>query len=219
MGRPKKLNPDEVGVDLSDLETRPRIIQAAMTLFIEKGYKGVSVKDIAEAVSITPAALYYYFPDGKEALFMAVLEHILDERKKGMEQAISTGPCIQDRLYALTMYFLTAGNDALPVLMRDVAVQLKDERSRGEFFHRAGSDYAATVNKIFQEAAANGEITDKVSPELLATLFSGMNFTLGRTRQMHALHGHTNRSDVTEMEPEKLARIIVDILFNGIRGI
>jgi AcrR family transcriptional regulator len=215
MGRPKKLNPDEVGVDPSDLETRHRIIQASITLLKEKGYKGVSVKDIAEAVSITPAALYYYFPDGKEALFMAVLTHILDERKKGMEQAIGGSACVQDRLYALSMYFLAPGNDTLPILMRDVAVQLKDERSRGEFWHRLGNDYTETVTRVFKEAAANGEIATNVSPELLANLFSGMNLTLGRSRHMHA---HINRADYVEMEPEELARTIVDVLFNGIRG-
>ncbi|MBN9387378.1 MAG: TetR/AcrR family transcriptional regulator [Chloroflexi bacterium] len=214
MGRPKKLNPEEVGVDPSDLETRHRIIQASIALFKEKGYKGVSVKDIAEAVSITPAALYYYFPDGKEALFMAVLTHILDERKKGMEQAVSGSSCIQDRLYALSLYFLSPGNDTLPILMRDVAVQLKDERSRGEVWHRLSRDYTETVTRVFKEAAANGEITDKVSPDLLANLFSGMNLTLGRSRHMQA---HFNRADYAEMEPEELARVIVDVLFNGIR--
>jgi len=215
MGRPKKLNLEDVGVDPSDFETRNRIINASIILFKEKGFKGVSMKDVAEAVSITPAALYYYFPDGKEALFLAVLENILDERKQGMEQAISGSLCIQDRLYALTMYFLTAGNDALPVLMRDISVQLKDERTRGEFWHRFGGDYAATVTKVFQEGAANGEITKAVSPELLATLFSGMNFTLGRSLHLQA---HLKPGD-TGMEPEKLARTVVDILFNGIRGI
>src|SRR5689334_1631508 len=107
MGRPKKINLEEAGIDPSDFETRNRIIHASIILFKEKGFKGVSMKDVAEAVSITPAALYYYFPDGKEALFLAVLENILDERKQGMEQAISGSNCIQDRLYALTMYFLT----------------------------------------------------------------------------------------------------------------
>ena len=62
MGRPKKLNLEEVGVDPSDFETRNRIIQASILLFKEKGFKGGSMKDVAEAVSITPAALYYYFP-------------------------------------------------------------------------------------------------------------------------------------------------------------
>jgi AcrR family transcriptional regulator len=215
MGRPKKLNPEEVGVDPSDLETRHRIIQASITLFKEKGYKGVSVKDIAEAVSITPAALYYYFPDGKEALFMAVLTHILDERKKGLEQAISGSPCIQDRLYALSLYFLAPGNDTLPILMRDVAVQLKDERSRGEVWHRLGNDYTQTVTRVFKEAAANGEIATRVSPELLATLFSGMNLTLGRSLHFPA---HMNRGELAGSKPEELARTIVDVLFNGIRG-
>lgn len=241
MGRPKKLVLDDLGADPSDFETRHRVIQASMTLFKEKGYKGVSMKDVAEAVSITPAALYYYFPDGKEALFLAVLETILDERRQGMEQAIAGNQGIEDRLYALTMYFLTVGNDTFPILMRDVAAQVRDDKKWGEIWHRLRSDYIDTVTRIFQEAGAAGEITSAVSPSLLATLFTGMNFSLGRglhfrgqtiekegtaadslvdrLRNSRGSHFHAQTIDSqTQAEAERLARTVVDILLNGIRG-
>lgn len=43
------------------------IMQAAARLFAAKGYNAVSVRDIAAEMELTPASLYYYFPD-KETL-------------------------------------------------------------------------------------------------------------------------------------------------------
>jgi AcrR family transcriptional regulator len=45
-----------------------------MRLFMQHGYKATSVRQIAEEVGCTEAALYYHFKDGKRALFGAVIE-------------------------------------------------------------------------------------------------------------------------------------------------
>jgi AcrR family transcriptional regulator len=41
--------------------TRERILDAALTLFAEKGYEATSMREIAEQLGITKAALYYHF--------------------------------------------------------------------------------------------------------------------------------------------------------------
>lgn len=51
--------------------TRERALAAALELFGHKGYDGVSMNDIAEAVGIRAPSLYKHFPS-KEALFAAV---------------------------------------------------------------------------------------------------------------------------------------------------
>ena len=54
-------------------DTRQRILDAATELFIERGYEATSLREIAERVGVTKAALYYHFP-GKEDLLRALLE-------------------------------------------------------------------------------------------------------------------------------------------------
>lgn len=49
-----------------------RILAAAGRVFIEHGYTGTSMEDIAVAAAVTRRTLYNRFPEGKEALFMAV---------------------------------------------------------------------------------------------------------------------------------------------------
>lgn len=53
---------------------RARLLTVAERLFSERGYTAVTLRDIANDVGIRQASLYYYFPDGKEQLFVAVTE-------------------------------------------------------------------------------------------------------------------------------------------------
>ncbi len=53
---------------------RDLIVDTAGKLFIEHGYEATSVRQIAEAVGCTEAALYYHFKEGKRALLQAVVE-------------------------------------------------------------------------------------------------------------------------------------------------
>ena len=54
------------------------ILAVGSQLFIQQGYHGLSMRQIAEAVGVSKAALYYHFED-KEELFLAILERSLDQ--------------------------------------------------------------------------------------------------------------------------------------------
>lgn len=52
------------------------IISSAAQLFVEQGYKGTSIKQIAKAAGCTTAALYYYFEDGKAEILQEVINGV-----------------------------------------------------------------------------------------------------------------------------------------------
>lgn len=55
-------------------EARPaEMIEAALSLFAEKGFTATRLEDVAQRAGVSKAALYWYF-DNKEALFRAVIE-------------------------------------------------------------------------------------------------------------------------------------------------
>jgi AcrR family transcriptional regulator len=55
------------------LDRREQILEAAFEEFAAKGFKGATIKSIADAAGLqSPALIYWYFPD-KEALFREVL--------------------------------------------------------------------------------------------------------------------------------------------------
>lgn len=53
--------------------TRRQILDSAKKLFMAQGYNATSMRQIARAVGITPAAIYVHF-SGKEELFTIILE-------------------------------------------------------------------------------------------------------------------------------------------------
>ena len=55
------------------INRRDLIIEIAADLFREYGYSATSVRQIAEAVGVTEAALYYHFKEGKRELLETVL--------------------------------------------------------------------------------------------------------------------------------------------------
>jgi AcrR family transcriptional regulator len=53
--------------------TRERILDAAESLFADRGFEGAAMRDIAAGANLNPASLYNHFTS-KQALFEAVLE-------------------------------------------------------------------------------------------------------------------------------------------------
>ena len=51
------------------------LIETASRLFSLKGYYGVGLKDIIEESGIPKGSLYHYFPQGKEQLAIAAINH------------------------------------------------------------------------------------------------------------------------------------------------
>ena len=66
--------------------TRARIQQVALELFTEQGYDKTSLREIAERLGVTKAALYYHFKS-KEDIFRA----ILDDYRREMDAFIGWG--------------------------------------------------------------------------------------------------------------------------------
>jgi AcrR family transcriptional regulator len=57
--------------DATHANTRERILDVALDLFIEQGFDGTSLRQIAEKLGVTKAALYYHF-ESKEDILLAL---------------------------------------------------------------------------------------------------------------------------------------------------
>ncbi len=67
-----------VDIMIKDKNTEERILKAARTVFIEKGYYGARMQEIADKAEINKAMLHYYFRD-KEKLFYRIFELVFQE--------------------------------------------------------------------------------------------------------------------------------------------
>ena len=75
----------------TDRDTRDRILETADALFLERGYSGTSVQQIAKRVNITPAALYWHF-NSKEDIFATVLRDAHVAFLQRIERATTAEP-------------------------------------------------------------------------------------------------------------------------------
>jgi AcrR family transcriptional regulator len=85
------------------MNSRERILEAAMTVFARFGYRRASMDQIADEVALTRQAVYHHFPT-KEALFRAVVETLHEgayeaEAAAGREQE-QAGRSLADILVA-----------------------------------------------------------------------------------------------------------------------
>ncbi len=65
--------------------TRQAVLDTARALFAERGYAGTSLQDIADAMSVRKANVYYYFKTKA-----AILDALLDERVVGLDALLDS---------------------------------------------------------------------------------------------------------------------------------
>lgn len=93
--------------DIPDNDTRTRLLNVAEELFSTRGYLTVRLRDIASAMGMRHASLYYYAPAGKEGLYREVMERMMRRHRTGLEQAIANaGPAFRAQIYAVVEWLV-----------------------------------------------------------------------------------------------------------------
>ena len=117
--------PEEAGAEEngSNRERRKELLEReildkACTLFAEKGFGGTSLTDIADAVGLTRAAVYYYFKN-KEALLEAIVNDVsATPLRESIEWRQSAPEGAADRLHSFVRMRLKS------VLTRQVQMKM-----------------------------------------------------------------------------------------------
>jgi AcrR family transcriptional regulator len=80
-------------------EIRKLILDSAMQLFIDEGYKNVTIRKLAEKIEYSPATIYLYFKDKDEILF--TLQRMAFDKFHNFQAGIQK---IQDPIERLTAH-------------------------------------------------------------------------------------------------------------------
>lgn len=93
---------------MSDSKARIRVLDAAEILFVNHGFDGVTVKDIAKSAGIHHASIYYHIPDGKAALFVEVMTRHLNRHRDGIADSLADADKdVKSQLMAIARWFLS----------------------------------------------------------------------------------------------------------------
>ena len=141
--------------------TKGLILETAQRLFDEQGYDATSLRQIAEAVGMTKAAVYYHYP-AKEHLLLELTRPMLDAMAE-LVTRLRTGPA--DSTVALAAY-LDVFIDHLPVVLllaRDPATQNNPDvgqraRTLVDAVQRLVAGADATNDRTVRTACAMGVI-------------------------------------------------------------
>jgi AcrR family transcriptional regulator len=123
-------------------DVRTRILEAAQRVFLKRGYQSASIDEIAETAPASKPTIYAHFP-GKEALFAAVVSHIM-HGLTDFEAFGSKGRSVQDKLVGLGTEIVErfiedtlgiaratiAEADRLPALSRQVHDTARDRAAK-----------------------------------------------------------------------------------------
>src|SRR2546430_1461243 len=158
-----------------DQETWRQILTVAKDRFFAKGYKGVSMREIADAVQVTQAGLYYHFPKGKEELFTKMIQILfVDEGVAGIGQTLGTMSGLRERLNVLTTSLLTLPLDErFTLLLRDAREYIKDPENQ-QIILSLRDRIKQQVMGLFQAAQDAGEIRTDIPATVLVGLYMGM---------------------------------------------
>jgi AcrR family transcriptional regulator len=130
--------------------TKDRIVEEAMRLFGEKGYKGASVAQIEAAAGLSPGAggLYRHF-ESKEALLSAGIRRHLDrlDAFRDVRQALSVFGDLPTMLEAAARYYLEE-LDSQTELFR---VVLTERRSQPQLLTEAVEELISSTFRNFAE--------------------------------------------------------------------
>ena len=207
----KKTIGEENSQSLGDRETRQQILEVARELFLSKGYKGVSMKEVAEELQVTSAALYYHFPGGKQDLFFNIIQKMLEDWTQGAILATAQSQGLQEDLVQLTQYLLTLPMDRFSILARDIHENVLDRDAQRVALEKMQHVFVQHVTDLFQQAIDAGEINREIPAEVLATMYEGMSISL--LRSQHLEIGGVERYDAAQ-----LAGFVVSVLLRGIAG-
>jgi len=76
---------------MGETNTRHRLLRAAATEIARHGFKGATLRGVAARADIRAASIFHYFPEGKEELALAMLEHIMETIATRMTPTIDAG--------------------------------------------------------------------------------------------------------------------------------
>ncbi len=155
--------------------TKSRILDEALILFAENGYRGTNLRDLAARLGLSKSALYKHYAS-KEDIWSALLDRMEGyyARRFGSESNLPPVPQSCEELYAMTVQMLRfTVNDQKIVLTRKLLLteQFHDERVRTlatkHFLEGTQKIFAA----IFEKMMENG-LLRKDDPEMLSFIYT-----------------------------------------------
>jgi AcrR family transcriptional regulator len=174
IGRRRAAARDEGGAAYQ--ERRTEIVAAAAQMFKRNGYRGTKLSDVAEALGLDRASLYYYI-GSKEELFHEVVGGAVEANAAAAEE-IRDGPgTAPEKLRRLIVGLMVSYAEAYPFLYVYIQENLGPVRDRSPWARemaRHNKRYENAVVAIVQSGVDEGTLRTDTQPWVIAFGIIGM---------------------------------------------
>jgi AcrR family transcriptional regulator len=111
------------------------IIEIASDLFLRQGYEATSIRQIADEVGVTEAALYYHFKEGKRELLQAVFQCQMPNFKQVLEQC-QGAESLQELIHCFGQAVAKIAPHVFPRIRWLISEYPNLEQSERDFIHQ-----------------------------------------------------------------------------------
>lgn len=182
---------------------KEEIVRVAVQCFAQRGYQRTTLEDIVTRVGISRVTFYTYF-ESKAALFVAIVEQILEEYQRGIEKILPQPVSFAEKLHLAVVHhvsLLAQQGSFMRVLFSDEINLLPPQMAKAVEKKRqvVGHFLETTIAKGIEA----GELIDE-NPQLLMYAFLGMCNWLYRWYRPGG-----------PLTPEEIARVFSRVLQSG----
>ncbi len=188
-------------------KNRLDILNLAIPLFARLGYEGLSMRNLASKVGVTPAALYHHFKD-KDELYVDAVSHAFEQKTADIKTVMAAEDEPMKRLEVFVGWFVRVLNkdqDFQKLLQR---VMLDSDSQRMQKLTKT------TFLELFSAIQNLGEsFKSKYDPHLLAISIIGLVLYHFETSSVRSL---LPGSRAAHDKADTIARHVTSLLENGL---
>lgn len=154
-------------------DTKNKILDAALQMFSEKGYFETNMRELAESIGLTKAALYKHFAS-KEEIWSALLDKVEGHYFENVKKNIPKVPDDCEEFVSLSMHMVNFTlNDEMIVKTRKLLTigQFYDDRMKKLATEHFVTNMESKFATVFEGMIAKGLVKD-YDPRFLAFSFT-----------------------------------------------
>ena len=175
--------PSRMTREQSRANTRERLLASARLAFARSGFHGASVDEIASEAGLSTGALYSNF-DGKEDLFLVLMEREIDEHARELAEAVRERPSVSEKATGGARQWMTMIDrepDLLLLFMEFWAYGVRDPEVRPKVAARF-AQMREVLTALIADAARELDLELALPAEHLAVAIDAIADGIARQR-------------------------------------
>ena len=182
--------------------SRSKIVEETMKLFNHRGYKSVTMREIANHLGISSRTLYNHFPS-KEDIAEEVIDLLFQNVDKGILLVRNSQ---SDPVSKLRQVIYLIKNELIainPLLVRDIGLYVP--KLHQKLLNRR-DEFVQLIEDYIKQGQVDGLIKKEINPELAAHTYLGMLKSLF----------HPQNDEINSYSKEEVFDFLIVMFFTGI---